>query len=164
MNAFEYAMQMEQDGRKFYLEQAARMPEKTLARIFEQLAKDEEKHYQIFKALKEGKDTDLTGFKTEILSSTKNIFQEMKDSGKKFDDFATEVKSAWTEAREIEDKSEKFYREQASKAEDKNQVDTWNVIADEEHKHWVAMDHIVRFLDRPNHWLEDAEWSNLESY
>ena len=164
MNAFEYAMQMELDGKKFYLEQAARMPEKALSNIFEQLAKDEEKHYQIFKALKDGQNADLAGFKTEILSSTKNIFQEMKNSGKKFDDFSSDVINAWTKAREIEDKSEKFYREQAQKSDDKEQANTWTVIADEEHKHWVAMDNIVRFLDRPNHWLEDAEWSNLEAY
>jgi len=165
IDAFEYAMKMEADGKMFYQEQAAVMPEPALKNIFLELANDEERHYNIFKAMKEGKKGDFAeAFQTKILASTKNIFQQLKAENRNIDDFPSAVREAWVKAREIEAKSEKFYREQAEKAGSGDQTKTWNMIADEEHKHWVAMDNVIRFLDRPNQWLEDAEWSNLEPY
>ncbi len=165
IEAFEYAMQMEMDGKKYYLEQAKAMPEPALTRIFEELANDEDRHYQIFRAMKEGKKGDFAeAFKTNILSSTKNVFQKLQAEKRTIDDFPAGVKEAWVKAREIEEKSENFYRAQADQAESDQQMQIWNLIADEEHKHWVAMDNVVSFIDRPNQWLEDAEWSNLEPY
>jgi rubrerythrin len=40
----------------------------------------------------------------------------------------------------------------------------WRRIADEEQRHWITMENVIHFLDRPNHWLEDAEWTHLEEY
>jgi rubrerythrin len=165
MNAFEYAMNMEQDGRKYYLDQAAKMSDPVLQKIFEELAVDELTHYNIFKTMAEGKKADYeAAFKTRILATTKNIFQKLQAQKKKIDAFPGNVKAAWEKALEIEDKSEKFYRDQAAKATDPEQKKIWNTISDEEHKHWVAISHVVQFIDRPNHWLENAEWSNLDPY
>lgn len=165
IEAFEYAMKMEVDGKKYYEEQAELMPEPALKRIFEELANDEERHYNIFRAMREGKKGDFASqFKTNILASTKNVFQKLKSEGRDINDFPSGVKEAWVKAREIEEKAENFYREQAGKAELEEQKTVWNIIADEEHKHWVTMDNVVRFIDRPNQWLEDAEWSNLDSF
>lgn len=165
MNAFEYAMNMEMDGKNYYEEQAAKMTEPAMKRIFEQLAVDEQHHYEIFKQMAEGKMPDYrAAFKTGILATTKNVFQKLRDDKKKFGEFPADVKTAWEKAREIEDRSEKFYREQAEKAGDAEQRKIWTIIGDEEHNHWVAIDNVVSFIDRPNQWLEDAEWSNLEPY
>lgn len=165
IDAFEYAMKMETDGKMYYQGQAAVMPEPALKNIFLELANDEERHYNIFRAMKEGKKGDFAeAFKTTILASTKNVFQKLKAENRSIDDFPSVVKEAWVKAREIEAQAEKFYREQATKSDSVEQKRIWNMIADEEHKHWVAMDNVIHFLDRPNQWLEDAEWSNLEAY
>jgi rubrerythrin len=165
MNAFEYAMKMEQDGKAYYEEQAAKMPNPAMKQIFEELARDETKHYETFKAMRDGKKTDYeAAFRTNILDTTKNVFQTMRDEGKEIADFAEGVRQAWDKARDIEDKSEKFYREQAGSAADEGQKKIWSRIADEEHKHWVAINNVVKFIDRPNQWLEDAEWHNMEQY
>ena len=162
MNAFEYAMQMEIDGRKFYQEQSAAMEDSALKKIYDELADDEQRHYEIFKALSKGKSGDVGGaFKTTILETTKNVFQQIKAEGGDIAEFPDGVKKAWEKAREIEDKSEKFYREQAKKADSQEAKDLWNKIAHEEHKHWVALDHVIQFLNRPHHWLENAEWSHM---
>ncbi len=165
MNAFEYAMQMEQDGKAYYEEQAAKMPNPAMKQIFEELARDETKHYETFKAMRDGKKTDYeAAFKTTILDTTKNVFQKMRDEGKEIADFAEGVRQAWDKARDIEDKSETFYREQAGATTDDGQKKIWSRIADEEHKHWVAINNVVKFIDRPNQWLENAEWHNIEPY
>lgn len=165
MNAFEYAMQMELTGKKYFEDQAGKMAEPALKRIFEELTSDEEHHYKVFQMLRDGQSPDYeAAFRTDILATTKNIFQKLSQQKKKFEKFAQGVKDVWIKARDIEDDAETFYREQAAKATDPDQKRIWSRIADEEHKHWVAMDNIVNFLDRPNTWLEDAEWSNIEAY
>jgi rubrerythrin len=162
MNAIEYAMQMEMDGKKFYEDQAGVMADSALKKIYEELAGDEQRHYNIFKAMSEGKTGDVeAAFKTNILATTKNVFQQIKDAGGDIAEFPADVKEAWEKARAIEDKSEKFYREQADKAENEGEKDMWMKIANEEHKHWVALDNVLQFLNRPDQWLEDAEWSQM---
>jgi rubrerythrin len=165
MNAFEYAMKMEEDGKAYYEEQAGKMANPAMKQIFEELARDETKHYETFKAMRDGKTTDYeAAFKTKILDTTKNVFQKMRDEGKEIADFAEGVRQVWDKAREIEDKSEKFYREQAGATDDEGRKKLWSRIADEEHKHWVAINNVVKFIDRPNQWLENAEWHNMEPY
>jgi rubrerythrin len=163
MNAFEYAMQMELDGKKYYEEQAAAMSKSVLKTIYEELAGDEQRHYNIFKSMSEGKTGDfVAAFKTNILSTTKNVFQQLKDSNEFVGEFPADVKEAWVKARAIEDKSEKFYREQAQKAEKDDEKEIWMKIANEEHKHWVALDNVIQYINRPNQWLENAEWTQIE--
>ena len=165
MNPFEYAMKMEMDGKKYYEEQAAKMAVPVLKRIFDELADDEDRHYRIFKSMAEGKfDGYEEAFKTDVLKQAKNIFQELRDGGKTIADFSDDVRAIWVKARDIEDDAEGFYRGQAEKTDDEGKKKMWNKIADEEHKHWVALDNVVNFIDRPNQWLADAEWANLEDY
>ncbi len=163
MNPYEYAMKMEKEGREFYLEQAGKMEDKVLKKIYEELAADEDRHYAIFKALLEGKEADVkAAFQTDILKTTKNVFQTLKDSKEKFAAYPSDVREAWVKARDIEDNAEEFYRKQAKEATNEVEKETWQVIADEERKHYIAMDNVVNFIDHPNQWLESAEWTNLD--
>lgn len=164
MNIFEFAMKMETDGRDFYLAQSRKIDSPWLKKILVELADDELKHYNIFKAMKEGHTTEYKeAEKTKIIPTLKNVFETLKEQKKEFT-FPAESKKIWTEALEIEKKSEDFYRDKAAEVKGDKQKHILNKIADEEHKHWVTLQHVIRFLDRPNHWLEDAEWSNLEDY
>ena len=164
MDIFEFAMKMEEDGRAFYLESAEKMSDPAFKQILTQLADDELKHYNIFKALRDGQKAEYKeAEKTQILSTVKNVFEQLKAENKEMT-FAPEVKTVWEEAQEIEKKSEDFYREKAGEVGDDNQANILNKIADEEHRHWVTMQNVIQFLDRPNSWLENAEWSHLEDY
>jgi rubrerythrin len=164
MDIFAFAMKMEMDGRNFYLEHAAKASSPELKKILEELADDELKHYQIFKSLQEGLAVEYEeAGRTKILSSTKNVFEAMRAEKKEFS-FSTDAQKTWEEAREIEKRSENFYREKAKEVTDEKQKHILERIADEEHKHWVTIEQVIKFLDRPQHWLENAEWSQLEDY
>lgn len=164
MNIFEFAMKMENDGRTFYLEQSEKVDSPWLKKILVELADDELKHYNIFKAMKEGQTAEYKeAEQTKIIPTLKNVFETLKAENKDLS-FPPDSKKIWEEALEIEKKSEEFYREKAGEADGEQQKHILNRIADEEHKHWVTLQNVIRFLDRPNHWLEDAEWSNLEDY
>ena len=85
MNIFEYAMKMEQDGREFYLENAEKTDNPAFKQILTQLANDELKHYNIFKALKEGRKAEYKeAEQTTIITTMKNVFDELKAQNKEF--------------------------------------------------------------------------------
>jgi len=164
MNIFEYAMKMELDGKQFYEESAAKTSSPELKRILVELAADEQKHYTIFRALRDGLPVDYEeAGKTRILTEVKNVFETLKSQNQDFT-FPDDAKDIWVHAQKIERDSEDFYREKADEVGDEHQKDILTRIADEEQKHWITMENVIKFLDRPNHWLEDAEWSNLEDY
>ena len=164
MDIFEYAMQMEEDGRAFYLRHAEKTSDPGLKSILIELAEDEIRHYDVFKAMRDDQPVEYKeDAMTTILSSVKNVFESMKAEGKELPLRANDSR-LWEEAREIERKSETFYRDRAGEIENEDRKRILGLIADEEHKHWIALDNIVQFLSRPQHWLENAEWSNLEDY
>jgi rubrerythrin len=162
MNAFEHAMKMEEDGRAFYLEHAGKTNNPALRRVLEELADDELKHYNIFKAMSELEKAEYReSEKTTIVRTVKNVFEEMRSQNRDYY-FAPDARRIWETAREVEKKSESFYREKAREMTDDNQKQIWNRIADEEYRHWNTIEQVVRFLDRPKQWLADAEWNSLE--
>jgi rubrerythrin len=104
--------------------------------------------------------------RTEILDNVKNVFAEMKDSEQDLRIDATGATQAYIKARDIEEQSEKFYREQAGKVEHAGQREIFLHLAGEEAKHLRIMENIVEFVSRPEpgNWLENAEWHHLEDY
>jgi rubrerythrin len=164
MDIFEYAMKMEMDGRMFYIEHANKATSPELKKILLELADDEQKHYNIFKALKDGHTAEYKeAEKTTILATVKNVFESLRAGDKNYA-FPADAKKLWEEAREVEKKTEVFYREKAKEVGKPAQAAILNKIADEEHRHWVTMENVIQFLDRPTNWLESAEWTNLEDY
>ncbi len=164
MDVFEYAMKMETDGRSYYEEHAAKVDNPALKQILLELAGDEQKHYIIFKAMRDGEPVkqDLAR-DTKIFDRVRNMFEQMKSEEGDYA-FPKDASKIWVKAREIERETEQFYREKAKEIDDKNKRALVIKIADEEHKHWVTMEQVIKFLDRPSTWLENAEWNNLEDY
>ena len=165
MSVFEFAMQMEQDGKAYYEKMAKNAANASVKDILLQLAQDELKHYNIFKRFSEGdfsgvKELKATG--TKVLEKAKNVFQRL-NADQDFV-FPADVRSAWKEAQKVEKKSEDFYRLKADEESNEEIKKTLKIIADEEHKHWVLIEHVLQFLDRPKQWLEDAEWNNFDQY
>jgi len=164
MNVFEYAMQMELDGKTYYEDSVEKVESPELKKILMELASDEQKHYNIFKAMRDNEPVEYEeSTQTKILKEVKNIFQVMKENDKDYA-FSADAKGIWEHAREVEKKAEEFYRKSAEEVDDPKKAEILHKIADEEHKHWVTMENIIKFIDRPSTWLENAEWSNLEDY
>ncbi len=164
MNVFEYAMKMETDGRQFYLEHANKVALPEFKKILLELADDEQKHYNLFKALHDSQPAEYKqSQKTTILATAKNVFEAAKSAGKDFH-FQSDAVKIWEQALEVEKKSEEFYRQKAREVSHANEKMILTSIADEEHRHWVTLNNVIQFISRPKHYLADAEWSNLEEY
>jgi rubrerythrin len=166
MDVFEYAMKMEQDGQAYYEKMAAQAGNDALKNILLNLASDEVRHYNIFKKFKEGDlsaTKDMKGATSETLNKAKNVFEKLASS-KKTMSFPADIVEAWKKAQDIEKKTEDFYREKGAAEKNDKVKKTILLIADEEHKHWALIEHVLQFLDRPKSWLENAEWNHLEDY
>ncbi len=164
MNIFEFAMKMEEDGRAYYLEHAEKAENPALKRVLNEMANDELKHYKIFEAMRNQETAEyLESNKTTIIDTVKSIFEELKEINK---DYTAEAdfRKVWEVALETEKKAEIFYREKIDEVDGENNKMILKKIADEEHNHWVVIENVLQFLDKPKRWLEDAEWNDLKTY
>lgn len=165
LNVYEHAMKMELDGREFYLAHAEKTSNPSLKKILMLMADDELKHYDLFKSMRDESFTHSPdAAKSSILGSVKNIFETMKATETEFDlpDVTDDIRAVWEAARDIEKKAEDFYREKANTMTDEARKKAFIQIAEEEHRHWQAMEYVVQFLSRPKQWLADAEWANID--
>ncbi len=160
MDIFEFAMQMEKDGEQYYRELAGKVKNDGMKRILGMLADDEVKHYNIVSAMRKGAP-DMPD--SPVLKDSKNIFEEIK--GTKTDlDFDDSQREALKKALEIEEKSEDFYADKAKEVENEAHKTLFEKLADEERRHVHLIDHMIEFVTKPETWLDDAEFSNLEEY
>lgn len=159
MNTYDYAMQMERDGESFYREIAERSTNKGLKRILILLADAEVKHYHIFESMKSREE--ILWNDSTISQDVKNVFITMKEEGQ-FDVDVTQIE-LYKEAQELETKTRNFYLEKGDEA-GPPQKEIFLKIADEERNHFLVLERIIDFVNRPVEWLENPEWYHLEPY
>lgn len=165
MNVFEFAMKMEKDGENFYNAEAAKTSHPALKKIWQHLASDEVKHYEIFKRFRDGEVHEAAAMSelgTQILNTAKTVFEQLPKAVEQFH-FGEDVIAAWDKAQHLEIETEKFYRDKANEEKASEVKRAFTLLADEEHKHVVLIEHVIEFLHQPKSWLDDAEWSNLAS-
>jgi rubrerythrin len=159
MDIYEFAMQMEKDGRDFYLDLAKKTSNSGLKNILTMMADSEAKHYNVFLSMKKNDKTQYTA-DTEILTKVKNIFIKMKEE-KEFDLDVSQVE-LYKNALEIEKKNQNFYIEKADEERDQSRKEIFLKIADEEKSHCVLLENMIGFVSQPDSWLEDSEWYHLD--
>ncbi len=166
MNIFDFAMQMEVDGEKYYRKLAEQTSVGGLRQVFIMLAEDEVKHYKVIERLKEEEPTSSELSETRIIDKVKNVFLDMKEEKPEMHSGETEQTHAYRKARDIEETSQRFYLEKAKEADGEHARELFVQLADEEAKHVRIIDEIVEFVSRPEpgEWLEDAEWTHLDEY
>jgi len=160
MDILVFAMQMEKEGEAYYRQLAHRTCNTGLRTILNMLADEEVKHQQTLKNLQE---QGVIAGPCEILTRAKNIFAEMDIDETALPDESAQV-DLYEKALSLEEQSRAFYEEQGSKLQDDRQVAVFQMLAQEEAKHAVLLRNIVDFVARPQVWLENAEFNQLEAY
>ena len=160
MNIYDFAMQMEQDGETFYRDMAAKSADAGVQSILNALADDEVKHYNIVKQMKDEAAAPLMD-DTAVLSTAQNVFAQMK--GRALDTAGPQA-GVYRQAQELERQSRAFYQEKADEVSQETHKALLLRIAEEENKHYFLLDHMIEFVNRPQTWIEDAEFNHLEEY
>lgn len=113
--------------------------------------------------LKENKEVDEV--ETGIITKAKDAFEKISKSMPTGDSIMGEEQvDVYKKAIDLETNSYEFYLEKAEESDSEVVKKTFNRLAEEEKKHEKIIGNIIEMVDRPNTWLEDAEWYHLEEY
>lgn len=159
MDIYEFAMQMEKDGEKFYRDLAEKVDNKGLKCILGYLADAEVKHYDILCDMKHNERTQLP--ETMILSDVKNVFEKMKEENDTSGVSISQIE-VYKNALELEKKNHGFFLKKADEVEDQAQKEILLKLADEEERHCTILENIINFVSQPDSCLEDAEWYSMD--
>ncbi len=163
MNIYDFAIDFEIENREFYEECAANTSHEELKQVFLELAGEEKKHENIVRQLKEDKKVDEV--EAGILPKAKEAFQKISETMPTGESLLPEEQvDVYKKAVNLETKSYEFYTEKAEESDSELVKKTFNRLAEEEKKHEKIISNIIEMVDRPNTWLEDAEWHHLEDY
>jgi len=162
MSIFEFAMQMEVDGEKFYRELADKSSNSGLKKIFSNLADEEVNHYNVFKNIKEHSSLDIEG--TTILEDSKNIFAQMKAQNNTDVSADVDQKEAYKVALDMETNAYNYFEEKAEESSEPAEKKLLLAIAREERRHHRLIQGLIDFISQPETWLENAEFVHLTEY
>ena len=153
-------MQMELDGRHFYLDLAEKINNKGIKNILTMMAESEAKHYNIILSMQRNDKTQYST-DTEVLTEVKNIFERMKEEKKEIDVDVSQVEF-YKEALQVEIDSEKFYLERADEEKDPHKKEIFLTLAKEEKSHCILLENLVNLVSQPDTWVENPEWYHID--
>lgn len=159
MNSIELAISLEMESKKFYMEQAEKAVDNGLKSIFHTLAEEESIHARILKSKAETLPYELVDTYAEI----KSIFVEIgnyKDLIKQIPD-ALDV---YRTALENEKRSLDLYRQMLEEATDDKDKKIFEFLIEQERDHYKVMEQLIELVNRPNDWVESAEFGVRKEY
>lgn len=161
MNVFDFAMQMEMDGKAHYEKLEAGTSVVGLKKIFAMLAADEQKHFETIQAMKSGGNDSMAG--SAVLDEARNVFQGLMNESTLLGGLKKDL-DGYRYAMKIEADSVKLYEDMAKKENRENIVQLLLKIANEEKKHYNIMENLYDFVLAPQNFLAWGEFSNLKEF
>ena len=162
MNVFDFAMQMEVDGKKLYEKLAAESSDAGLRTIFLMLAADEQKHFEIFRDLQQGGTPNLQ--ETTALEESRRIFREALEHKEQILRSIDVELEGYRYAMKLEADSARLYEDAAARETRPEVKDLLLRVAGEEQKHFNILENIYDFFNAPNQYLAWREFSNLDEF
>ncbi len=159
MDIYKFAMQMELDGRHYYLDLAKKTENAGIKSVLTMMAESEAKHYNVILDMQKNDKTEYSK-DAEVLTKIKNIFSKMKEE-KEIDVDVSQVEF-YKKAMEIEADSEKFYLERADEEKDPHRKEIFLTLAKEEKGHCILLENIVNLVSQPDSWIENSEWYDVD--
>jgi rubrerythrin len=159
MEIYDVAIKMEVEGAAFYRDLAKRTSSEGLKAIFTMLAEDEDRHKETFEAMKANKE--ITVVADDAATRATKIFKQFSK-----EDFLNEGDqlAVYEEALEIELKSIELYTQQLDKTNDSKEIEALEKIIEEERRHYDLIDDIIVMVERPERWVEQAEFGVRDEY
>lgn len=161
MNVFDFAMEMELDGKAHYEKLAAGASVVGLQNIFKMLAADEQKHYEMIQSIKAGSYGAIAG--STVLDEARNVFQGLMNERTLLGGLHKDL-DGYRYAMHVEADSVKLYEDMAKKENSVECVQLLLKIANEEKKHYNIMENLYDFVLEPQNYLAWGEFSNLKEF
>jgi rubrerythrin len=162
MNPYDFAIQMTQDGEKFFHTLAKKVKKPRLRKILVMLANDQAIHRRDFEKMKKAEGRTLPDAKN--LTGALNPFaQRLKrlDRGERVDEDLP-PEELYRRGQALDRECEDFYRKRAARVKDPRLKQAFLGVAEEQRKHHFSLEHLINFILEPQQVLEDAEWHIAE--
>lgn len=158
MNIFEFAMQKENEAEKLYRELAQDAPTEGLTNAFNRLADNEHKHYEVVQAMQEQVGVELDN---PALDDATYMFNRLKGDREALLGAEKNQVEVYRKARGMEESSMLFYQEKADEIDNPLQRRILLQLAQQEKMHYILMDNLVEFVEKPENWAENAEFTHI---
>jgi rubrerythrin len=155
MNTLKFAIKMELDGEKYYMEQAKLNENNSLYTVCFMLAEDERNHALILSNKLKGLDYVLKD--SSLLSKTKNIFTDIGNIEIKEKKRLSQL-DFYRIALEKEKQSIDLYRDFLSNAKDEREKELFEYLVKQEEQHFAFFEELVFLLKNAEQWVESAEF------
>lgn len=161
MKSLEFAIQMELDGEKYYLEQAEKNKGNNLNVVFVMLAEDERMHAKI---LRQNFDKESFELKEEhSITEYENVFKSVGDFKDKLKSDPGQL-DAYRLALKKEEESIELYKDMLENAVSDIDRELFEFLIKEETMHYRIIDDIIAHLIRAEEWVESAEFGIRDDY
>jgi rubrerythrin len=166
LEALKTAIQMEIDGKKYYLK-ASKESGNTLGRkLLEKLAREEDNHRQkfeqIYEAIRKKKAWPAIDFQPNGSQNLRTLFAEASEKiGSKVKAPTTELNAVQT-AMDMENKTYDFYKRHGEKATHDTEKDFYHAVAAEEREHHLILLDYYEYLKDPAGWFVKTEHPSLD--
>lgn len=159
------AIQMEIDGKDYYLKLAGRSSNKVGKELLRALAGEEDIHRlkfeEIFRDIEQKKGWLRTDFRPDRGSKLRTIFAQAAADTSKFKAPASELDAVRT-AMDMENRTYDFYESQSRKATYTAEKEYYEVLAAEEKGHHLILLDYYEYLKDPAGWFTHKEHPTLD--
>jgi len=146
------AIQLERDGRKFYLDAAAKTSNALARKMFESLADDELRHIEWIEQLAPG-EKSAEAVNKELYQRLSNIFANAPESVRRIAEVAQDDIEAIKLGVEMEVKSRNAYLRWAEASETEELRFLCNVLAEAERFHQELLENTIEYLEHSIDWF-----------
>jgi len=157
------AIEMEEEGKQFYLQSAQKAKSLLARKIFQELADEEELHKEkieeLFEDLRQGKSLNKWVTKVADSSKLEKVFQDslMEKATASSDDL-----DALRFALDLENKSVKYYENLNEATSDPRQRRFYLTLSQEERGHYLKLLDSIEYLTDPEDWFQVKEKPGLD--
>lgn len=167
LSVIKQAMQLEDDGRQYYLQATARARNPLAKNTFQWLAEQEQQHkqyfvayYQIMEEQHDWPPMSQIGVSTQAArQEAARIFQQALTQIEEGVPEDIELSELYDGAMELERKSIDLYRTEAERATEHNAREFYEFLTEQERGHLNLLATTLEYLDHPDSWyLTEEQW------
>ena len=167
LEALKVAIQMEIDGKEYYLKACQESGNELGKKLLQSLAAEEDIHRQkfeeIYDAIRSKKTWPRTDFQPDGGKSLRTVFiRTTEETGSDIKALATELDAVKT-AMDMENKTYDYYKKQNQTAACDAERDFYELLAVEEREHYLILLDYYEYLKDPASWFVQKEHPSLDA-
>jgi rubrerythrin len=163
MAVLDDALVLEERAKKYYTDMGKQVTDPSAKKILELLANEEKKHIEALNQIKTGSFSQLTA--PSLLNQVQGMVEGAVTSGQSTISTDASMRDVLQQAMEIEQSTERFYKEQAASLEESSTLrDLFESLAESEMEHYLLVSSLAEYFNRPKEWVEAAEFGLRPEY